>query len=91
VPAWYDQRTQGRDRIRIVERDGQLVLRDDRAVRWEAEEAVGNPISHPLINSTVVSGSLVGVAFVAERSEVGEVVAAAVASWVDVIDLKFLC
>ena len=78
-------------RVSIAERDGQLVLRDDRSVRTEAEEALRDPVSHLLTNSTqvaVISRTLVGVALVAERLEVREVVAPAVPSGQDVIELQ---
>ena len=35
-----DQRVQWRDRVGIVEREGELILRDDRAVSRVAEEAL---------------------------------------------------
>ena len=78
-------------RVSTAERDGQLVLRDDRSVRTEAEEALRDPVSHLLTNSTqvaVISRTLVGVALVAERLEVREVVAPAVPSGQDVIELQ---
>ena len=75
-------------RVSVVERDGQ---RDDRSVRTEAEEALRDPVSHLLTNSAqvaVISRTLVGVALVAERLEVREVVAPAVPSGQDVIELQ---
>ena len=91
VSARHDQRMQRRHRMRIVERDGQLVLRDYRTVRWEAEEAVGYPFRHTSANLTyvgVVSRAFVGVALVAESLKVRDVIRTTVASWQDVIDLK---
>jgi hypothetical protein len=46
VPTRHDQRMQRRYRVRIVEGDCQLVLRDDRTVRRMAEEAVSEPVGH---------------------------------------------
>ena len=57
----------------------------------EAEEALNDPVGHLLTNGAqvaIVSRTLIGVALVAERLEVREVVAPAVPSGQDVINLQ---